>query len=190
MRAKARQAGAETQIVALDAARAPQAEPLTLDDIAERVQRILDDPTREADEHDDSVLQALQERRAAGIEAEQRSAAAGQEELTAGTSGGDDEPERSAATDPIEDIASSQELSDDAQVEYDEWTGERLDNRGQDRNGTQPLYDEFDRRTARRSRPRPRARTRRWPRTKPIAMSRAGPRQPRRGREKSLSRAG
>ena len=141
-RAKARQAGAETQIVALDAAHRPQAEPLTLDDIAERVQRILDDPTREADEHDDSVLQALQERRAADIEAEQRSAAAGQEELTAGTSGGGDEPERSTATDPIEDIASSQELSDDAQVEYDRWTGERLDDRGQDRDGTQPLYDE------------------------------------------------
>ena len=140
-KAKARQAGAETQIVALDAARLLHAEPLTLDDIAERVQRILDDPTREADEHDDSVLQALQERRAAGIEAEQRSAAAGQEELTAGTSGGDDEPGRSTATDPIEDIASSQELSDDAQVQYDRWTGERLDDRGQDRDGTQPLYD-------------------------------------------------
>ena len=140
-RAKARQAGAEMQIVALDAARRPQAKSLTLDDIAERVQRILDDPTREADEHDDSVLQALQERRAADIEAEQRSAAAGQEELTAGTSGGDDEPERSTATGPIEDTASSQALSDDAQVEYDEWTGERLGDRGQDRDGTQPLYD-------------------------------------------------
>ena len=60
-RAKERQAEAETQIVALDAAPPPVAEnsqaqqpdePLAPDDIAERVQRILDDPTREADELD------------------------------------------------------------------------------------------------------------------------------------------
>ena len=54
--------------MALDAAPRAQAEPLSLDDIAERVQRILDDPTREADVTDESVLlAALQERRAADL---------------------------------------------------------------------------------------------------------------------------
>lgn len=33
------------------------------DDLAQRVQRIIDDPTREADERDDRVLQALYLRR-------------------------------------------------------------------------------------------------------------------------------
>jgi hypothetical protein len=33
------------------------------DDLAQRVQRIVDDPTRETDERDDRVLQALYQRR-------------------------------------------------------------------------------------------------------------------------------
>ena len=36
---------------------------MTLDDIAQRVQQIIDDPTREADENDPRILQALQDRR-------------------------------------------------------------------------------------------------------------------------------
>ncbi|MGA8613741.1 MAG: AAA family ATPase, partial [Xanthobacteraceae bacterium] len=83
--AKARQTEAETQIVALDAAPRPdqdKAQPLTLDEIAEHVQRILDDPTRQADELDESVLQALQNRRAADIDAAQTAATAAEDELT------------------------------------------------------------------------------------------------------------
>ena len=38
---------------------------MSLDDIAQRVQRIIDDPTREADETDPRILQALEDRRAA-----------------------------------------------------------------------------------------------------------------------------
>ena len=77
-RAKDRQAEAETQIVALDAAPPPVAEnsqaqqpdePLAPDDIAERVQRILDDPTREADELDPAVWR-LYRSAAADIEAD------------------------------------------------------------------------------------------------------------------------
>ena len=66
--ATARQQEAESAIIARDAALRPEAEtaePLTLDDIAERVQRLIDDPTRAAEENDPRILQALQDRREA-----------------------------------------------------------------------------------------------------------------------------
>jgi hypothetical protein len=104
-------------------------QPLTLDDIAERVQWILDDPTREADELDPAVLETLQAHRAADIEATQRSDAA--EELQRATEpNGGDEPEFStrydATLDAIEAAASAQELTDDAQVQYSRWTGQQI----------------------------------------------------------------
>ena len=127
--AKERQSAAETQIVALDAAPQAKAEPLTLDDIAERVQRIIDDPTREAEEQDESVLLALNERRAADLTAAAQVAAtaADDEQRIAATAAGD-EPEATAtsadeAVEAVEEAASSQELTDDGQVQYSRSTG-------------------------------------------------------------------
>ena len=135
-RAKERQAEAETQIVALDAAPPPVAEnsqaqqpdePLAPDDIAERVQRILDDPTREADELDPAVLEALQERRAADIEAEQAAATAAEAEAVEPSAGDDEPQDRSTGADPvaeaIEEAASSREQTEDAQAQYSRWSG-------------------------------------------------------------------
>ena len=127
--AKERQSAAETQIVALDAAPQAKAEPLTLDDIAERVQRIIDDPTREAEEQDESVLLALNERRAPDLAAASQVAAtaADDEQRIAATAAGD-EPEATAtsadeAVEAVEEAASSQELTDDGQVQYSRSTG-------------------------------------------------------------------
>jgi Ti-type conjugative transfer relaxase TraA len=142
-RAKERQTEAEAQIVAVDAAPRPEqdkAQPLTLDEIAERVQRILDDPTRQADELDESVLQALQNRRAADIDAAQTAATAAEDELTSSASGGDDEPQdRSSSADPaaeaIEEAASSREQTEDEQVQYSRWTGRPISGAGRETTG-------------------------------------------------------
>jgi hypothetical protein len=102
-------------------------QPLTLDDIAERVQRILDDPTREADELDPVVLQVLQERRASDIEA---APAADRDELLEPTASDDEQQDRTASADPvsqvIEQAASSREQTDGDQVEYSRWTGQPI----------------------------------------------------------------
>ncbi|MGA8610575.1 MAG: hypothetical protein WB760_02430, partial [Xanthobacteraceae bacterium] len=100
----------------------------------------LDDPTRQADELDESVLQALQNRRAADIDAAQTAATAAEDELTSSASGGDDEPQdRSAGSDPvaeaIEEATTSKEQTEDAQVQYSRWTGRPISGAGRETTG-------------------------------------------------------
>jgi hypothetical protein len=118
--------------------KAQNSQALTLDDLAQRVQRILDDPTHEADEHDLEVLHALEERRAADIEATQASSTAAENELLEPTDGGDERQDRSRAepvAETVEDVASSQEQPDDDQVRYDTETGELIEDAGRDITG-------------------------------------------------------
>jgi hypothetical protein len=114
-------------------------QPLTLDDIAERVQRILDDPTREADELDPAVLDALKERRAAEIEA---APTAARDELLEPTTNDDSDARRESGreetTKPLYDESTGERLDERREAEnteplYDESTGERLDEASQDR---------------------------------------------------------
>ena len=121
--------------------KAQNSQPLTCDDVAQRVQRILDDPTREADERDPAVLQALEERRAAGIEATQAASSAAEDELLNPADGGDKQQDRrraNSAAEAVEDVASSQEQTDDAQVRYDKGTGELIEDGGRDVTGRSP----------------------------------------------------
>ena len=131
--ATARQQEAESAIIARDAAIRPEAataEELTLDDIAERVQRLIDDPTRAAEENDPRILQALQERR----EAEQTERPAEREAEEARrlaeepTASEERQPESSAVKEAkeMDSAATSEEMTDSKQVQYSRWTGERL----------------------------------------------------------------
>ena len=113
---------------------------MTLDEIAARVQRILDDPTRQADELDESVLQALEERRAGDIEATQAAAAAAEDELLQPTAGDDEQPSQSSGSDDPaaaagEEAASSKEKTDDAQVQYNRWSGRAISGAGHETTG-------------------------------------------------------
>jgi len=81
---------------------------LDADEITGRVQAIIDDPTREADEQDDRILQALYARR----EAEAQPATAGDDDVA-------------------ESTASDQPQETGAQVTYDRWTGEIIGPAGQ-----------------------------------------------------------
>ena len=118
---------------------AQNSQSLTLDDIAERVQRILDDPTREADELDPAVLQALQERRSADIEAVQAAITATKDELLQPSAGDEDQQDRSTAADPaaepIEEAASTREQSDANQVQYSRWSDRPISSAGHEITG-------------------------------------------------------
>jgi hypothetical protein len=94
--------------------------PLTLDDLAEWVQRIIDDPTREADELDPRILEALQAHREADQAAQP---AAPEEDEREAAPSQEAEPESSAAKDAAEIDA---EMTDEEQAAYDRWTGEKL----------------------------------------------------------------
>jgi ATP-dependent exoDNAse (exonuclease V) alpha subunit len=116
-------------------------QPLTLDDIAERVQRIIDDPTRQADELDPAVLEALQVRRAGDIEAAETAARAAEDELLRPTAGDDDRHAHASGDEPasesIDDGTRSEEQTDDEQeVEYDRWTGQPISDAGHEITGS------------------------------------------------------
>jgi hypothetical protein len=116
-------------------------QPLTLDDIAVRVQRILDDPTCEADELEESVLQALQERRAGDVAAEQATAAAAEDELLRPTAGDDDRHALASGDEPASESSDgrtrSEEQTDDEQdIEYDRWTGQPISDAGHEITGS------------------------------------------------------
>jgi hypothetical protein len=98
---------------------------LSPDELAERVRRIIDDPTREADEADPRILEALQAHREAdqatqpaAPEEEEREAAPSQEA----------EPESSAAKEAkaVDAEIGDQEMTADQQDRYSRWTGEKL----------------------------------------------------------------
>ena len=116
---------------------ARNSQPLTLDDIAERVQRIIDDPTRQAGEHEETVLQALQARRTA--ETTETPAVGDKSESVRLAEQLDDDRRRQhgdpdGRQDVREDRHSSESISErrEAREEvtkprYDRDTGERLD---------------------------------------------------------------
>jgi hypothetical protein len=98
------------------------------DDLVERVQRIIDDPTREADERDDRVLQALYARR----EAEATPAAAADE--SRGVEATSDVPEEAGTSEEqqaLDSAVSSREMTDDKQASYSRYSGSLLGSAGQ-----------------------------------------------------------
>ena len=108
------------------------------DALAERVQRIIDDPTREADEHDARVLQALQERRAldptappATPDAEARRADDRSDdrrrpapEESASEPADEPEQEKSEEQRAVDDAAAQQEMTEDRQAQYSRASGQ------------------------------------------------------------------
>ena len=112
-----------TELDRQDAASLPPAE-LSPDQLAERVQRIIDDPTREADEHDDRVLQALFVRR----EQEYAPQPAVADVRDSAETSQEPEPASSGAQEAaaIDAALTAQELTDDKQVQYSRWTGEQF----------------------------------------------------------------
>jgi hypothetical protein len=97
---------------------------LTADDIAERVQQLVDDPELLSDEIDQRVLDALDARRVSEVVQPERSA----EEVERLYEPTEREPERSElpAAAPALAEAMPAEMTDDAQIQYDRWTGERI----------------------------------------------------------------
>jgi hypothetical protein len=98
---------------------ADQLEPLDVDQLATRVQQIIDDPTREAIETDARVLQALYVRREAALlpaaaADDLRESATGEVVIEAGASEEQQAPDSAV---------SSVEITDDKQVQYSRWTG-------------------------------------------------------------------
>jgi Ti-type conjugative transfer relaxase TraA len=103
----------------------PPAAELDADDLAERVQRIIDDPTREADEHDERVLQALYVRR------EETAQPAAAEDVPETDSSEEAEPEISAEQQAIDSAVAGQEMTDDKQAQYSRFSGEQTGAAGQ-----------------------------------------------------------
>jgi len=95
---------------------------LALDDIAERVQQLVENPELLSDEIDPRVLDALDARRAAEAAEPERSAEEEQRIYEATET----EPERNERpAEPALEAAMPEEMTDDAQLQYDRWTGER-----------------------------------------------------------------
>jgi Ti-type conjugative transfer relaxase TraA len=109
------------RISSTDAAAGVSSDQLDADQLAARVQQIIDDPTREADERDERVLQALCARR----EAEARLATAAEDVIVMESTGDvDEERGVSAEQQALDSAASSVEMTDDRQASYSRWSGQ------------------------------------------------------------------
>jgi hypothetical protein len=96
----------------------------TLDDIAERVQQLIDNPELLSEEIDQRVLDALDARRSAEIVQPERTP----EEEQRLYEPAERAPERSElpAAEPALAASMPEEMTDDAQIQYSRWTGERI----------------------------------------------------------------
>jgi len=118
----------------------PPTDQLSLDDIAQRVQQIIDDPTREADENDPRILQALQDRR----EAAQTAQPAAEEEtrhLAEESSTSDEQQIESSGekeAKEIESATSNEEMTDSKQVQYSRWTAQLIGAAGRETTQRRP----------------------------------------------------
>jgi hypothetical protein len=92
------------------------------------VQAIIDDPTREADERDERVLQALYARR----EAEAQPATAGEDVRDVeSTSDVAEDSGGSAEQQALDYAVSTVEMTDDKQISYSRWSGQIIGAAGQ-----------------------------------------------------------
>jgi Ti-type conjugative transfer relaxase TraA len=107
---------------------AKQSEMLDADQLAARVQWIIDNPTREADEKDERVLTALYARREA--DASTAPAADDVREVES-TSDVAEESGVSSEQQALDYAVSSVEMTDDKQVSYSRWSGQIIGAAGQ-----------------------------------------------------------
>ena len=101
---------------------------LSPDDLAERVQQILDDPSREADITDPRILEALQARREADQAAQP--AAADERQAEASQEPAQQQSSASQEASRLDAELGTVEMTDNKQAQFSRWTGERI---GQER---------------------------------------------------------
>jgi len=118
----------------------PIAEFLSLDDIAQRVQRIIDDSTREADETDPRILQALQDRREAAQTAQPEAAEETFRLAEESSTSEDPQPASSAEKEAkeLDSAVSGQEMTDSKQAQYSRWTGQLIGAAGRETTQRKP----------------------------------------------------
>ena len=107
---------------------------LSPDDLAERVQQILDDPSREADITDPRILEALQARREADQAAQP--AAADERQAEAAQEPAQQQSSASQEASRLDADLGTVEMTDNKQAQFSRWTGERI---GKEREEDQDL---------------------------------------------------
>ena len=97
---------------------------LSPDDLAEHVQQILDDPSREADVTDPRILEALQARREADQAAQP--AAADERQAEAAQEPAQQQSSASQEASRLDADLGTVEMTDNKQAQFSRWTGERI----------------------------------------------------------------